>query len=49
MEKKTVLKQGLKERIEDALKGGRVLMFSAPCGFGKRQQSDHCCPEGIRI
>lgn len=35
MEKKTVLKQGLKERIEDALKGGRVLMFSAPCGFGK--------------
>ena len=33
--KKTVLKQGLKERMEDALKGGRVLMFSAPCGFGK--------------
>ena len=35
MGKKTVLKQGLKERMEDALKGGRVLMFSAPCGFGK--------------
>ena len=35
MTKKAVLTQKLRQQVGAALENGRVLLFSAPCGFGK--------------
>ena len=45
MTKNIIIKTSVQKRFDSFMAHGRVLFFSAPCGFGKTVLT-HCCAVG---
>ena len=46
MTKNIIIKTSVQKRFDSFMAHGRVLFFSAPCGFGKTVLATHCCAVG---